>query len=108
MILPIIQFNLVVISFKIFTDKLPATLKTYMMVTSTEMMKDRKVIEEVVQEQKRQKNERNYRVFQAMRLIRREYMKMLIVDNLSEDCGSEYGDEFAAKTIMTESCVSDL
>ena len=63
LILPTVQFNLVVISFKIFADKLPATLKTYMMATSTEMMKDRKVIEQVVQEQKQLKNERNYRVF---------------------------------------------
>ena len=32
-----------------------------------------------------------------MRLMRREYMKMLFVDNLSEDGGSnsEYGEEVA-------------
>lgn len=79
-------------AFKIFADFLPSALRTYTLVTSTEMMKDRASIENVVQQQKLEKNERNYRVFQAMRLMRREYMKMLLVDNLSEDGSSEYGE----------------
>lgn len=65
---------MLVVSFKIFADWMPAALKTYSIATSTEMMKDRDTIEAVVQSQKREKNERNYRVFQAMRLMRREYM----------------------------------
>ena len=44
-------------------------------------MKDRRSIDTVVQQQKLAKNERNYRVFQAMRLMRREYMKMLLVED---------------------------
>ena len=51
------------------------------MATSTELMKDRSAIDTVVQQQKLAKNERNYRVFQAMRLMRREYMKMLLVED---------------------------
>lgn len=54
---------MLVVSFKIFADWMPTTLKTYSIATSTEMMKDRDTIEAVVQSQKREKNERNYRVF---------------------------------------------
>lgn len=44
-----------------------------------------------------------------MRLIRREYMKMLFPDNVSEnDTGSEYGEESTARTIQTESLVGHL
>lgn len=45
-----------------------------------------------------------------MRLMRREYMKMLFSDNVSEnDTGSEYGDEppMTARTMQTESIVGD-
>ena len=93
---------------KILADLMPSTLCSYTMATSTEMMKDRTVIETVVREQKRDKNERNYRVFQAMRLMRREYMKMLMVDNLSEDGSSEYGDEVVARSVASDSNVSGL
>ena len=108
LILPIVQLNILVVTFKVFSDWVPATLKTYAMATSTEMMKDRAVIDNVIQNQKREKNERNYRVFQAMRLMRREYMKMLFVDNLSEDGGSnsEYGEE-VARTVLSDSGLGD-
>ena len=44
-----------------------------------------------------------------MRLIRREYMKMLFPDNVSEnDTGSEYGEESTIRTIQTESLVGHL
>jgi len=55
-------------------------LKTFTLTTNLEMMKDRKAIEEVVKEQKYERSERNYRVFQAMRLIRREYISMIYPD----------------------------
>ncbi len=42
-------------------------------------------------------------MFQAMRLMRREYMKMLLVDNLSEDGGSESGE---SQTVTSESAMS--
>ena len=56
------------------------SLTTYCLITNTEMMKDRKALEEVVREQKVERSERNYRIFQAMRLIRREYIKMIYPD----------------------------
>jgi hypothetical protein len=58
--------------------------------------------------QKQAKNDRNYRVFQAMRLMRREYMKNLFADNLSEDGGSEYGEEGEReRTLISESTISE-
>ena len=69
-------------------------------------MKDRSLIETVIQGQKKEKNDRHYRVFQAMRLMRREYMKMLFNDNISEhDTGSEYGEESTARTLQSDSLV---
>lgn len=77
---------------------------TYTLATSTEMMKDRSVIESVIQLQKQSKNARNYRVLQAMRLMRREYMKNLFQENShEEDSNSEYGEE---RTITSESSLS--
>jgi hypothetical protein len=38
-----------------------------------------------------------------MRLMRREYMKILLVDNLSEDGGSESGE---SQTVISESNMS--
>lgn len=64
------------------------------------MMKDRPKIEAVIQTQKQEKNLRNYRVLQAMRLIRREYMKNIVADSCSEaESNSEYGEE---RTITSE------
>ena len=68
------------VSIKILAEWLPDSLKIYTMATSTEMMKDREVINSVILNQKKIKNERHYRVFQAMRLMRREYNKMAFVD----------------------------
>ena len=39
-----------------------------------------------------------------MRLMRREYMKNLFVDNVSEDGSSEYGEE---RTVVSESTISE-
>jgi len=109
LIMPIVRMHLVAVSYKLFADWLPEALCAHAVSTSTEMMKDRGAIEAVIQKQKGEKNERNYRVFQAMRLMRREYMKMLFVDNLSEDgCGSEYGEDTGARTIASESILSEL
>jgi hypothetical protein len=77
LVLPILQINLLAVSFKVLADWLPESIRSHTMATATEMMKDRTVVEQVIQKQKLEKNERNYRVFQAMRLMRREYMKML-------------------------------
>ena len=52
LILPIIQLSLLVVAFKVCADWLPATLKSYTLATSTEMMKDRKLIEGVIKAQK--------------------------------------------------------
>ena len=49
LVLPIIQINLLVVAFKVCADWLPATLKSYTLTTSTEMMKDRDIIESVIQ-----------------------------------------------------------
>ena len=109
LILPTVQFCLLAAIFKVFADLMPATMHTYCMATSTEMMKDRNTIESVVQQQKLEKNERNYRVFQAMRLMRREYMKMLLCDNsISEDGSSEYGDELRHVSIHSDTAQSEV
>ena len=108
LLLPIVQLNLIYVAFKVFAEWLPAALTTHAMATSTEMMKDRSCIEAVIQRQKTDKNDRNYRVFQAMRLMRREYMKMLLVDNLSEDGSSEYGEETRTVVSNYESAISEL
>lgn len=68
------------VCYSVGTQAVWKTVSTYCLVTNTEMMKDRKAIDEVVREQKVQRSERNYRVFQAMRLIRREYIKMIYPD----------------------------
>lgn len=49
LILPILQLNMLAVSYKIFCQWLPTLLKTYVVATSTEMMKDRSLIEAVVQ-----------------------------------------------------------
>lgn len=53
------------------------------------MMKDRGCIDAVIREQKTKRSERNYRVFQAMRLVRHEYIKMIQPDL---NCSEEYQD----------------
>lgn len=83
---------------------LPKALITFCLVTNTEMIKDRKAIEEVAREQKAERCERNFRVFQAMRLIRREYIKMIYPDPSSEAAGSDL-DEFMGRQ-SKQSCDS--
>ena len=64
----------VIISFVIGLSGMPATVQSYTLATSLEMMKNREVISDVLKQQKLEKTERSYRVFQAMRQMRREYM----------------------------------
>ena len=70
------------------------------------MMKDRRIIEKVIREMKLEKTQRNFRVFKAMRLMRRDYMRMCLNDQFSEDgSSSDYGQEIAqrpAGTVMSE------
>ena len=47
--MPIIQINMLVGIYKITSDWLPATLKSFSMATTTEMMKDRTAINQVIQ-----------------------------------------------------------
>lgn len=68
------------VCYSVGTQAVWQTVSTYCLISNTEMMKDRKAIDDVVREQKVQRSERNYRVFQAMRLIRREYIKMIYPD----------------------------
>ena len=77
---------------------MPATVRSYTLATSLEMMKNREVISDVLKQQKLEKTERSYRVFQGMRQMRREYMQMLQTGeyNLSmtnSDTNSDYGIE---------------
>lgn len=78
LVMPIIELNMVAIAYKIFSESLPTLLKTYTVATSTEMMKNRGLIEQVIQGQKKDLNDRhNTAQFQAMRLMRRDYLQML-------------------------------
>ena len=69
------------------------------MATSTEMMKDRESIDQVIQQMKKEKNQRHYRVFQAMRLMRREYLKQLFSESREETGSEEYGDDISDRTV---------
>lgn len=93
---------MIVVAIKILADWLPETLKIYTMATSTEMMKDRSVIENVTQGMKKEKNDRHYRVFQAMRLMRQEYLKVLFNDSSSERSADTYGDEADDRNLKRE------
>lgn len=93
---------MIVVAIKILADWLPETLKIYTMATSTEMMKDRRTIETVTQGMKKEKNDRHYRVFQAMRLMRQEYLKVLFNDSASERSADTYGDEADDRTLSRE------
>ena len=46
---PVVQINMLAVSFKIFADWLPDCLALYSTETTTEMIKDRDLIEQVVQ-----------------------------------------------------------
>lgn len=48
LVLPVFQINMLAFSLKIFSEWLPTALKTYTVATSTEMMKDRSLIEAVI------------------------------------------------------------
>lgn len=76
----LVHVFILTVAYKLLQMFIPVSLCTYALATSTEMMKDRSAIDTVILKQKIVKNERNYRIFQAMRLMRREYMKMLLVD----------------------------
>lgn len=64
----------IIISLVIGLSGMPATIESFTLVTSLEMMKSRETITEVLKQQKLEKTERSYRVFQAMRQMRREYI----------------------------------
>jgi len=51
---------------------LPIALAKYSIVTNIEMMKDDDIVEKVIAEQKLARAKRSQRVFQVMKLIRRE------------------------------------
>lgn len=59
----IIQLAFVVICTTISMSGMPATIRSYTLTTSLEMMKKRDIIENVLQKQKTEKNQRSYRVF---------------------------------------------
>lgn len=105
--LPLTQLAILVTAYRQAASRLPECLAVFTLTTSTEMLKDRTVVDAVIAETKQEKNQRNFRVFQAMRLMRREYMKMMSVDGqlLMED-GSEYGGSrgTAASLFMLPEC----
>ncbi len=49
LIWPLVQINMLAVSFKIFADWLPECVNLYSTETNTEMMKDRDIIEQVIQ-----------------------------------------------------------
>jgi len=69
---------------------MPAAVRYYTLMTSIEMMKKREIIDEVLKKQKAEKTARTYRVFQAMRLMRREYMQMISVGGIEPDSNSDH------------------
>ena len=77
---PLAHLLISVACFSVGTRAAWKSLTAFCLISNTEMLKDRREIDEVVKEQKVQRSERNYRVFQAMRLIRREYIKMIYPD----------------------------
>lgn len=92
----LLQVACLIISSVVSLYGMPATVRSYSIVTSVEMMKKREVIDEVLKKQKAEKTARTYRVFQAMRLMRREYMQMIAVGGLNlstSDSNSDYGAE---------------
>ena len=94
----LVQSAFFAISSVISMSGMPATVRTYTLTSSIEMLKNREVIEQVLLSQKSEKNARAYRVFQAMRLMRREYMKMVSIGDFnlnmsSSDTCSDYGSE---------------
>lgn len=108
----LLQMACIAISSMIGMSGMPALLRSYTLVSSIEMMKKREVIEDVLRQQKTEKNARTYRVFQAMRLMRREYMQMVSVGgfNLSmstSDSNSDYGQE-ESKPHPAMSIVSEI
>ena len=111
LLVPLGQAWLLIAAFKILADALPETLTIFSVTANTEMMKDKTVINEVISGQKQEKNERNYRVFQAMRLMRRDYMSTLdqscsfeVVEKAALNLSNSYLDE----SMMNQSIVSDL
>ena len=96
--LPVLQLICLLSSIQFAVYQIPEFLNTYTLVTSCEMLKDRKLIDEVVKDMKVEKTQRNFRVFKAMRLMRRDYMRMCMIDQFSEDgSGSDYGNELGSR-----------
>ena len=85
LIMPIFQINALIYCCWLIKDLLPDTLVQFCVLTNTEMMKDREAMETVIQTMKKEKNERHYRVFQALRLMRREYLKLFLNEKMNND-----------------------
>jgi len=109
----LVQSAFFAISSVISMSGMPATVRSYTLTSSIEMLKNREVIEEVLLSQKSEKNARAYRVFQAMRLMRREYMKMVSIGDFnlnmsSSDTCSDYGSEEGTRHHPSMSVASEI
>ena len=62
----------VVLMIIIHLSLLPVTMTKLTLITNIEMMKDSTLIEKVIASQKLEKSKRSNRIFQVMKLIRRE------------------------------------
>lgn len=58
--------------FIIWIACLPKTMARFTVITNIEMMKDQSLIEKVIAEQKLERSKRSQRIFQVMKVIRRE------------------------------------
>lgn len=70
LLMPLLYLGLFLSSYQILSQNMPDCL---IMITEA-LHKDSAVIDQVTAEQQRVKDVRNYRVFQAMRQMRRDYM----------------------------------
>ena len=70
LLMPLLYLGLFLSSYQVLSQNMPDCL---IMITEA-LPKDSAVIDQVTAEQQRVKDVRNYRVFQAMRQMRRDYM----------------------------------
>eukprot|EP00347_Sterkiella_histriomuscorum_P016480 403353018 len=61
-----------IVMFMIWTITIPQILTKFTIITNIEMMKDRDLIQTVINDQKLERAKRSYRIFQVLKLIRRE------------------------------------
>ena len=67
----------VILMIVIWFSTLPVIMTKLTLVTNIEMMKDPQLIENVIAAQKLAKSKRSHRIFQVMKLIRRELAQEL-------------------------------